>query len=199
MEALIIPAIALIAYLLMPATPAPDRIVLLPDAQGSVGKVLVKSAGGEQLLEASYASAQVGEGGQIALVTETEAAVKARYAATLSAQAPRAQSFIVYFQPGSSSELTPASAQVISELQGFLASRPVAELTVIGHTDRVGKVEGNDALSLKRAESVRGLLRKAGIQVLAMDVAGRGEREPLVPTEDEVAEAKNRRVEINVR
>jgi outer membrane protein OmpA-like peptidoglycan-associated protein len=30
-------------------------------------------------------------------------------------------------------------------------------------------------------------------------VAGRGEREPLVPTADEVAEPQNRRVEINVR
>jgi len=30
-------------------------------------------------------------------------------------------------------------------------------------------------------------------------VAGRGEREPLVTTEDEVAEPRNRRVEITVR
>jgi flagellar motor protein MotB len=30
-------------------------------------------------------------------------------------------------------------------------------------------------------------------------VAGRGEREPIVPTEDEVAEPRNRRVEITVR
>jgi len=30
-------------------------------------------------------------------------------------------------------------------------------------------------------------------------VAGRGEREPAVPTADEVAEARNRRVEIKIR
>jgi hypothetical protein len=32
-----------------------------------------------------------------------------------------------------------------------------------------------------------------------VSVAGRGEREPIVPTEDEVAEPRNRRVEITVR
>jgi outer membrane protein OmpA-like peptidoglycan-associated protein len=38
-----------------------------------------------------------------------------------------------------------------------------------------------------------------GIAADRIRVAGRGEREPLVPTADEVAEARNRRVEINVR
>ena len=32
-----------------------------------------------------------------------------------------------------------------------------------------------------------------------MTFSGRGEREPLVPTADEVAEPANRRVEINLR
>jgi outer membrane protein OmpA-like peptidoglycan-associated protein len=39
----------------------------------------------------------------------------------------------------------------------------------------------------------------AGVNPAVIETAGRGEREPLVPTEDEVAEAKNRRVEISVR
>ena len=34
---------------------------------------------------------------------------------------------------------------------------------------------------------------------IAINVAGRGEREPIVPTADEVSEPRNRRVEINVR
>jgi len=40
---------------------------------------------------------------------------------------------------------------------------------------------------------------KAGVAADRISVAGRGEREPLVPTADEVAEPRNRRVEINVR
>jgi len=40
---------------------------------------------------------------------------------------------------------------------------------------------------------------KLGVPADQIQVAGRGERERLVATEDEVAEARNRRVEISVR
>jgi len=70
---------------------------------------------------------------------------------------------------------------------------------VIGHTDRVGAVEFNDALSRKRAETVASRLVAAGVPAERIAVAGRGEREPLIPTNDEVAEPRNRRVEIKVR
>jgi outer membrane protein OmpA-like peptidoglycan-associated protein len=46
---------------------------------------------------------------------------------------------------------------------------------------------------------MREILITGGISAEHIDVAGRGEREPLVQTADEVAEARNRRVEINVR
>jgi outer membrane protein OmpA-like peptidoglycan-associated protein len=50
-----------------------------------------------------------------------------------------------------------------------------------------------------RAESVREILVAAGVNRSVISVAGRGEREPAVPTADEVAEARNRRVEIKIR
>jgi outer membrane protein OmpA-like peptidoglycan-associated protein len=46
---------------------------------------------------------------------------------------------------------------------------------------------------------VRDELVKVGIAADRIRVEGRGEREPLVPTPDEVAEPRNRRVEISVR
>jgi outer membrane protein OmpA-like peptidoglycan-associated protein len=54
-------------------------------------------------------------------------------------------------------------------------------------------------LSLKRAERVRKDFTDRGIPDNAINVAGRGEREPVVLTADEVNEPRNRRVEINVR
>ena len=57
----------------------------------------------------------------------------------------------------------------------------------------------NDALSAKRAQAVREQLAGEGVPVEKMEVAGRGEREPLVPTADEVDEPRNRRVEISIR
>ena len=82
---------------------------------------------------------------------------------------------------------------------GELKKRPSPEITVIGHTDRLGPDQANDTLSLQRAQRVKELLIQRGVAAERISVAGRGEREPLVPTADEVAEPRNRRVEINVR
>jgi len=70
---------------------------------------------------------------------------------------------------------------------------------LIGHTDTVGAKLANDLLSKQRAETMRKFLLDAGISMDRIEVSGRGEREPLVPTGNEVDEPRNRRVEINVR
>jgi len=46
---------------------------------------------------------------------------------------------------------------------------------------------------------MRDSLVALGIPAGRIQAAGRGKREPLVPTDDNVAEPRNRRVEINVR
>jgi len=70
---------------------------------------------------------------------------------------------------------------------------------VIGHTDTVGSLDFNDKLSRARADRMRELLIERGLPGERIQAAGRGKRELLVPTEDNVSEPKNRRVEINVR
>jgi len=125
-----------------------------------------------------------------------EADVRTRYGQLLDAQGPRPKSFLLYFVSGSDSQLTAESAQSLAGLQAYLQSRPAPELTVIGHTDRTGSAASNDALSLKRAQAVRELIRLAGIDVSEVPVFGRGSREPLaMGTNEEL----NRRVEIHVR
>ena len=177
----------------------PDRVVLLPGPDGKVGAVVVRGASGEKLLDKAYAGAEIVTGGAIVLRQETATIVQSRYGVLLGAQPPRPQSFTVYFLSGSATELTAESKPLIEAMKATLASRPAPEITVIGHTDRAGKAEANDALSIKRAEVVRDILLASGVRSLSLDVAGRGEREPVVPTADEVAEARNRRVEISIR
>ena len=70
---------------------------------------------------------------------------------------------------------------------------------MIGHTDTVGTLSYNDKLSLARAERLREMLVSLGIAPERVQSAGRGKRELLVPTDDNTAEPRNRRVEISVR
>jgi outer membrane protein OmpA-like peptidoglycan-associated protein len=60
-------------------------------------------------------------------------------------------------------------------------------------------VASNDRLALERAQAVRDMLVQRGLQASFIRAVGRGEREPLVPTPDEQAEPRNRRVEVIVR
>ena len=188
----------LAATLLAACSSTPDRVILLPDADGKVGQVVVRSATGQQVLDRAYSASEVDRRGTITPRTEDAASIKARYGALLEAQPARPESFTLHFVSGSAQELTPASKTALESLKAAIARRPAVEISVIGHTDRVGKLEANDALSLKRAEAVGEQLKAAGI-LAPMEFAGRGEREPLVATADEVPEPANRRVEINLR
>jgi outer membrane protein OmpA-like peptidoglycan-associated protein len=180
-----------------PKAEAPDRVVLLPEPDGRVGAVTVRSTSGERVLTKAFEGAAVGAKGDIVASVEDESAVRARFAQVLGAIPPRPVSYLLYFSTGD--ELTAESKGQLDAIKAEFARRPAPEIHVIGHTDRVGSVESNDMLSLKRAEAVRKMLVDAGIRADAIEASGRGERELLVPTADEVIEPGNRRVEINVR
>jgi outer membrane protein OmpA-like peptidoglycan-associated protein len=178
---------------------ARDKVVLLPDADGRVGQVVVATpAGAETTLDRAYATADVMSDGKIRAGAETREAIERRYADALAARPPAPVSFYVFFV-FDKDELTPESIAQFDRIKQELAARPAPEILVIGHTDRVGSRDYNDALSLKRAETVRAALVAAGIDGRQIEVAGRGEREPAVATADEVDEPRNRRVEITVR
>lgn len=176
---------------------ASERVVLLPAADGPLGAVLINPGKGEQRLDQPYA-ASVRRLGDNRLTQMSAAEVQERYGPTLKAQPKRPHSYIVYFREGSD-ELTPESLATFDRVKAEIKQREAPEIAVIGHSDRVGSEPANDALSKLRAATVRDALVAAGLDSRLIEVAGRGEREPLVPTADEVAEPKNRRVEISVR
>lgn len=188
--------LALLSLVLL-AGCASERIVLLPSADGRSSAVVVRDTQGEHVLDQPYA-ATARRLGENRTYQSSPEEVQERFSAALAARPAPPRSYVLYFQEGGNA-LTPESQADFARVRVETVERSAAEVMVIGHTDRVGSVSANDALSLKRAEAVRSLLVEAGIPAEQLEVAGRGEREPLVPTADEVAEAKNRRVEINVR
>lgn len=178
--------------------PPASKVVLLPDVDGKTGALLVTASGGAQELSSAYRSAHVDTRGAIKAQTDPADQVTQTYAATLAARPKAPVSFVLYFESGSSVDIAPAFKPVLEQLLSALSSFPAPEVTVIGHTDRVGSVEANDLLALQRAQTVRDLILQSGISV-PIDVSGRGERETEVPTADETPEPRNRRVEINLR
>ncbi|MDX2422346.1 MAG: OmpA family protein [Amphritea sp.] len=67
---------------------------------------------------------------------------------------------------------------------------------IVGHTDTSGDETYNEALSLKRAESVSDYLVSKGVEADALRVIGRGSKEPLVSNETREGRIQNRRVDI---
>lgn len=175
-----------------------DLYVLLPGKDGKTGALIIESDGQKQTLDKPYAAARVKNVGSVDGFKSSEAEVKQDFGPALAAQPKRPVSFYLYFETDTD-EFVPESRALVNQIFAEIARRPAPEIVIIGHTDRVGSVQYNDALSRKRAERVREELLKLGIPKVRMSVAGRGEREPEVPTADQVPEPRNRRVEISVR
>jgi outer membrane protein OmpA-like peptidoglycan-associated protein len=175
-----------------------ELVAVVPDASGHVGAVVVRSGGGEQVLDRPYAARRLRPDGSAEAATVTAGEIRRDFAGTLDALPGRPASFLLYFLEGKD-ELTPASRGELDKVFAELRRRPAPDIVVIGHTDTVGNLAFNDRLSLARAERLRDMLVSLGIERGRIEAAGRGERELLVPTEDNVAEARNRRVEISVR
>ena len=124
--------------------------------------------------------------------------LKKKMTRAMAAQPLPPKRFLLYFVEGSDN-LTSESISALEAILQEIRTRPSPDVAVIGHTDRVGTIAANDQLSNKRALAIQDRLRKLGIDADDIATSGRGEREPLIPTPDEVPEPRNRRVEILVR
>jgi len=179
-----------------PVTPA--LFVVMPGSDGHVGKVVVQSGCYSRTIDTAWGAQRLRGDGSVHAATLTEAEVREMFGSTLAALPGKPTSFMLYFLEGKD-ELTADSTAELEKVFGELRRRPLPDIVVIGHTDTMGGLTYNDRLSLARAERLRELLVGLGIPADRIHAAGRGKRELMVPTEENVSEARNRRVEINVR
>lgn len=196
MKALLAPALAG-ALLVVGCAPA-TRVTLLPMEQARSTAVEVRSEAASLVLDRPYTQAEVGTDGALDVVQTSAERVQSRYRELLAVQPPAARPFTLYFESGGT-RFTPESQAALDTVLEQARQRPGGEIVVIGHTDRVGSLEANDALSLRRAQATRELLIQRGFDARRIQAVGRGERDPAVPTEDEAAEPRNRRTEVIVR
>ena len=90
-------------------------------------------------------------------------------------------------------------AQELNELASLASSLRVrAWVMLTGHSDDAGSGTFNLSLSLARAEAVRALLKKRGVDPDLLAVRGAGQLEPLEAASSEAARSANRRVSFKV-
>ncbi len=92
--------------------------------------------------------------------------------------------------------IKPESEPVLAEIVALLKGNPSLKLSIEGHTDNVGKPESNQALSQRRAESVKKYLVGKGIDGPRLETKGWGDTKPVADNRTEEGRAKNRRVEL---
>lgn len=189
-------ALAAVALTLAACADA-NRVVLMPDPDGHVGKVEVTAKGGSQTLTRPKTALSAGAiTAAPKILDDTE--INKTWGAAIAAQPPRPQTFTLYFVSGTA-DLTPESAAELPAIVAVITARPHARLIIAGHADAVGSDEVNQRISRQRAEKVRDSLMQAGAKPEGLDVSSHGKRNPLVPTADGVAEPRNRRVSVTVQ
>lgn len=177
-----------------------NMIVLLPDADGTAGQIEVSNKGGSQSLRqpgqaTALQSVEVAPSAPFHL---TDTQVRRFFAESIDALPLPPIHFTLYFIQGST-QLTGKSAQLFDEILPATVARKSTDVSIVGHTDRVGPREANFALAFDRAHKVKDLLVARGVAPDSLEVASHGEDNPLVKTPDETAEPRNRRVEVIVR
>jgi outer membrane protein OmpA-like peptidoglycan-associated protein len=94
------------------------------------------------------------------------------------------------------SSIQSAFYPALNDVASTLVQYPSTRIDVIGHADSDGSDDYNQALSERRAGSVRDYLAGRGVQTVRMAAFGMGERQPLVPNTSAANKAQNRRVQI---
>src|SRR5690606_23646370 len=82
-------------------------------------------------------------------------------------------------------DINPRLRPILDQFASGLNQQQNTEVRIVGHTDNTGSDALNDRLSLDRAQSVKSYLVSRGVRSDTIQVAGRGEREPVADNSTE--------------
>jgi outer membrane protein OmpA-like peptidoglycan-associated protein len=117
-------------------------------------------------------------------------------APSAASPAPSApSSLVLYFEPGSAT-IRQQDVQLLDQASRlYRAGKPIV-MIVTGSADTTGAAAVNLQLSERRANNVLQGLVSRGIPVERFQVIAKGQTDPAVTTKQDVADERNRRVEI---
>ena len=95
-------------------------------------------------------------------------------------------------------DLKPQAKTNLQQMAEIMKKYPENVLSINGYTDNTGSSAINDALSERRAKSVKDQLVASGMSESVMTAYGRGSSSPIASNSDASGRQQNRRVEIEV-
>ena len=115
-------------------------------------------------------------------------------------EAKKGSSFVIddILYNTNSAELKEESRIVLDNFAQYLKENPTIKIQIEGHTDNVGNVKDNEALSSNRAFSVKAVLEEFGVDGKRILAKGYGPNRPIADNKTEEGRAKNRRTEFQI-
>lgn len=185
-------------YAKAPVKSPNSYVMLIPSPDGSVGRVTVQGALGQQVLTQDGQFALLDGSAVPVDMAVSQQKLKQDFDSAMGARPPIPERFVLYFNRGGT-KLTKDSRALLSTLLAQARARKSLDIWLVGHTDTVGPSKRNDALGLLRAKTIANLFRQQGRKDLTMTVESYGESSPMVVTPDETDELGNRRGEVTFR
>jgi outer membrane protein OmpA-like peptidoglycan-associated protein len=176
-----------------------DLFILLPDQNGKVGEITISNKAGTTTLSKANESAQITSNyvpARTKILSDRD--IQKDFHDTLQAVPGTADQYILFFSSGTT-KLTKESQDQLPLILKRIKERLPCEISIIGHSDTKASGEYNLSLALKRAVHVKNRLLSIGAPRKLLEVSSHGENDPMILTGDDVAEPKNRRVEIFIR
>lgn len=178
-----------------------NMVVLVADDTGHLGSATVSGAEGDVMLStrnAAYVESDKSSPGRRA-TTLSEGDVHTIFSEVLSAEPGPPSIFYIYFGLDSveaDSDSVSTVGTIVQMARERRAQNLAVVITVDGYADRAGAADYNDNLALRRAKFVERMINARIVPEEKIAVISHGERNPLVPTADGIAEPRNRRVEV---
>lgn len=175
-------------------------VILLPDPDGKVGHITVKTDAGsvdiEHALEATVIQGKNKKPSAPTVLSKEE--VQTEFATVLNSRPEQPAHFTLYFLKGSR-QLTKESNKLLTEILQTIDRQQSQNISVYGHADTAGNDQYNLRLSSERAGAIRETLMSLGIDSKYITSTSHGENNPLVKTPDNTPEPRNRRVEVVIK
>lgn len=196
---LLLPLLVLFSVTVFGCAKHGTMVVLEPDSDGKTGAVTVSNQAGSVGIDSPHQATTVSDRTKtpVAPAAIGKETIDALFSGALSIQPKPPVHFLLYFEKDLL--LTADSSRLVAEILTAIKERNSTDISVVGHTDTVGSREYNVTLSRNRADSIKDLLILKGVDQAQIRTTSHGKENPLVKTEDNVIEPRNRRVEVVVR